>query len=58
MNYTGSKTANFTINKASIAVPSSPSAKTYNGASQNHGISVPSNTSIVTASSTTSATNA
>ena len=57
-NYTGSKTKDFTINKASIAVPSSPSAKTYNGASQNHGISVPSNTSIVTASSTTSATNA
>ena len=41
-----------------MTVPSSPSAKTYNGNSQNHGITVPTNTSIVTASSTTSATNA
>ena len=46
-NYTGSKTKNFTINKASITVPSSPAAKTYNGNSQDHGITIPSHTSIV-----------
>ena len=57
-NYTGSKTANFTVNKASVTVPSSPADKTYNTQSQSHGIDVPAHTSIVTASSTTSATDA
>lgn len=57
-NYTGSKSANFTINKASITKPSSPSAKTYNGSAQAHGITIPDHTSIVAGSSTTSATNA
>ena len=47
-----------TVNKASVTVPSSPSAKTYNTQSQAHGISVPSHASIVTSSSTTSATDA
>ena len=40
-----------------LTVPSSPAAKTYNGASQASGISAPAGSSIVTASSTTSATN-
>ncbi|MBO5141933.1 MAG: GBS Bsp-like repeat-containing protein, partial [Clostridia bacterium] len=52
------KYTQFKVNKATITVPSSPSVKTYNGSSQNSGITAPANTSIVTASSTTSATNA
>ena len=40
-----------------LTVPASPAAKTYNGASQASGISAPAGSSIVTASSTTSATN-
>ena len=57
-NYKGSKSKNFTIKKSKITVPSSPAEKTYNTQSQSSGITAPSHTSIVTASSTTSATNA
>ncbi len=57
-NFTGSKSGTFIIEKAHIAVPSSPASKTYNGTEQQSGITLPTNTSIVTESSTTSATNA
>ncbi|MBO5142888.1 MAG: hypothetical protein J6C46_07860, partial [Clostridia bacterium] len=53
---TGSKT--ISISKAIVTVPSSPEEKTFNGASQPCGITTPTNASVVTASSTTSATNA
>ncbi len=57
-NYTGSKSANFTIKTYGIEIPNAPSAKTYNGVSQPHGITIPANTSIVTAESTVEAINA
>ncbi len=56
-NFTGTQTATFSIIKATITIPSSPADKTYNGASQGCGIATPANASVVTASSTTSATN-
>ena len=58
-NYAGATgSATWTITRAGVAVPTSPNAKIYNGASQAHGITVPSGASIVTASSTTSAIDA
>ena len=56
-NYTGTITKTFTINKASITIPSSPSDKTYTGSSQNHGVTIPSHVSVVTSGSDLSATN-
>ena len=52
------KEISWTIDRASVSVPASPSAKTYNGASQASGITTPSGASVVSASSTTSAINA
>ena len=54
---TGAKSISWTMSPKTLTVPSSPAAKTYNGASQASGISAPAGSSIVTASSTTSATN-
>lgn len=45
-----------TVNKATVTLPTNAADKTYTGASQAHGISVPANASIVEASSTQSAT--
>ena len=57
-NYIGTITKKFTINKKKITIPSSPTDKTYTGVSQNHGVTIPTNTSMVTTGSTLSATNA
>mgnify|MGYP001657558823 CR=1 FL=1 len=54
---TGAKSVSWTMSPKTLTVPASPAAKTYNGASQASGISAPAGSSIVTASSTTSATN-
>ena len=54
---TGAKSVSWTMSPKTLTVPASLAAKTYNGASQASGISAPAGSSIVTASSTTSATN-
>ncbi len=54
-NYGSSITKTYSIGKASMTKPSSPSRKTYNGSSQGSGITCPSGSS---AGGTTSATNA
>ena len=41
-NYSGTATKTFTITAKSLTIPSSPSAKTYNGSSQASGITCPS----------------
>ena len=57
-NYAGSNgSATWTITKATVTVPTAPADKTYTGVSQNSGITNPTHSSIVAASSTTSATN-
>ena len=45
------------VNKKSVTKPTSPANKVYNAEEQNHGISVPEGTSIVTNGSTLKATN-
>ncbi len=57
-NYTGTKTATFTIERASVTVPSSPvKSYTYTGSAISHGYTAPSGTSVVTSGTTASATN-
>ena len=56
-NYTGTVTNTFNAAKTIVNIPSSPANKTYKAASYAHGITIPEHVSIVTASSTTSATN-
>ncbi|MBR4110385.1 MAG: hypothetical protein IKK43_01670, partial [Clostridia bacterium] len=57
-NYAGSKTISFKILTLTVQIPNSPADKVYNKNAQEHGITIPANTSIVTAKSTTSATDA
>ena len=56
-NYTGERQSAFLINAKKIAIPESPSSKTYNGTLQNCGIEVPEGVSVVQEGSTLSATN-
>ena len=58
-NYAGtdSITKTFTINKATITIPTSPEDKVYTGSVINSGLTAPTGSSIVSSESTTSATN-
>jgi len=51
-----SNVATLTVNPEKVQVPSSPANKTYNGASQECGISTPENTSVVEGSTTSAIT--
>lgn len=52
---TSAKSINWSIAPKSLPIPSSPAAKTYDGTSQSHGITVPSGSTIAASGSTTSA---